>query len=85
VPQLILDVREPFEFEMGHVNNAVNIPASKLSSGLPELNNITKDTRIIVYCRTGNRSANSINILNNLGYKNVINGINQENVEAEYL
>ena len=81
----IIDVRGPIEFRAGHVKGAINIPPRKLLAGAGELNDIPKSTELIVYCRTGNRSAASINILKTLGYNNVINGINKDRVEAEYL
>lgn len=80
--QLIIDVRETFEFAQKHVEGAINIPPANLMAGAPELRNVPKDTEIIVYCRTGSRSSVAIHILRSLGYTNLTNGINQEHVEA---
>ena len=83
--RMIIDVREPFEFEMGHVNGAINIPPAKLMSGAKELVGVPKDTELILYCRTGSRSNVAMNILQNLGFTTIVNGINQSHVEARYL
>ncbi|RKQ34751.1 FAD-dependent oxidoreductase [Oceanobacillus halophilus] len=66
----IVDVREPSEFEMGHLNNAVNIPLSELRQ---RLNEIPIDQPVYVHCRTGQRSYNAVMALQNLGYTNVYN------------
>lgn len=81
---VVIDVREPWEFADGHIKGAINLSLANLMSGAPELNDIPKDANIIVYCRTGNRSSIAMNILRGMGFKNIVNGINQEQVEARY-
>jgi len=80
---LIIDAREDFEFKDGHVDQAINISPMRFMTGeVPvELNNIDKSDPIIVYCRTGSRSNVVVNILGDLGFTNVTNGINQGHVE----
>ena len=72
VPLVVLDVREPDEFEQGHLPKAVNIPRGVLefmvSTQIP-----SKDAYIIVYCRSGSRSALATNTLRQMGYKNIVN------------
>jgi len=85
MPRMIIDVREPFEFKTGHVKGAINIPPNKLMAGAKELTNVPKDTELILYCRSGSRSAVSANILKMQGFTNIINGINKDQVEAHYL
>lgn len=80
----VIDVREPEEYNSGHVKGSLNIPSAQLMKGAPKLQGIPKDSNIIVYCRTGSRSSVALNILQSLGYSNIINGINQEQVEAKY-
>ncbi len=80
----VIDVREPDEYQTGHVVGALNIPPSELMQGAPQLNGLPKDSNIIVYCRTGSRSNVAMNILNSLGFTNIVNGINKERVEATY-
>ncbi|MCX6728961.1 MAG: rhodanese-like domain-containing protein [Candidatus Saccharibacteria bacterium] len=82
--RIIIDVREPFEYEMGHVKGAINIPLSKLMSGSKKLNGNSNDTEIILYCNSGSRSGMATNILKSMGYTNVINGINKNQVIAKY-
>lgn len=84
--RLIIDVREPFEYKMGHVRGAINLPPAKLMRGLPdELADMPKNTEIILYCLSGARSGASIRILQQYGFTNLINGINKDQVKAHYL
>jgi len=80
----IIDVREPEEFSQGHVDGALNIPPAALMAGAQALNNIPKNASIIVYCRTGSRSNVAEQILRSLGYTDIINGINKEQVKGKY-
>lgn len=81
---LIIDVREPAEYTTGHVDGAINLPPQKLIDGA-EIKKFPKETKIIVYCRSGNRSEVAKNILNSMGYSNVTNGINKEYLTTKYL
>lgn len=83
--RLIIDVREPFEYQTGHAKDAINIPPADLMTGADALNDIAKDTELIVYCRSGSRSNVAMQILNQLGFSNVINGINADHVTQNYL
>lgn len=78
--QIIIDVREPYEYDAGHVDGALNIPPSELLAGSKQLKDIPKDTKIIVYCRSGSRSNSSIQILEQLGFTDLVNGINAGHV-----
>ncbi len=69
---LIVDVRTPEEFAVARFDGAINIPLSELDQNLQIFGD--KDMKIIVYCRTGNRSGQAKKLLNNNGFKNVING-----------
>jgi phage shock protein E len=82
VPKVIIDVREPYEYTSGHVERAINLPLSSFNQVPEELKDRPKDTPIIVYCLSDNRSAQALALLNSWGYTNVTNGINQRNVEA---
>lgn len=83
--KVVIDVREPFEFEIGHVAGAINIPPSQIMQGEETFKGIPKDAEIIVYCRTGSRSAVAMNIMQRMGFKNVVNGINKDQVQARFL
>ena len=82
--RIIVDVREPFEFEKGHVAGALNVPPSQLMQGAKELESYSKDTEIVLYCVSGSRSNVSMGILRQLGYTNLVNGVNQRQVETKY-
>ncbi len=69
---LIIDVRTPEEFASAQFDGAINIPLSELDKNLHLFGD--KEMKIIVYCRTGNRSGQAKKLLNNNGFKNVING-----------
>lgn len=83
--QLIIDVREPSEYEAGHVKGALNIPPSELLAGAQQLTNIDRGIPLIVYCRTGSRANVAIELLKQQGFSNLINGINMEQVTKHYL
>lgn len=63
----LLDVRTQEEFDAQHIPGAVCIPDSELSSRSGELPQ-ERDTLILVYCRSGRRSALSAEVLAGLGY-----------------
>jgi rhodanese-related sulfurtransferase len=62
---LLLDVRTPEEFAEEHIAGAVNISLQTLPQRLSE---IPGDKPVIVYCRSGNRSAEAVNLLRQAGY-----------------
>lgn len=78
VKYTIIDVREPDEFALGHLEGAINVPSQSLMSGVPELQSLPKDTPLLIYCRTGSRSQIALKILKDLGFTNLINGINPQ-------
>jgi len=51
---LLIDVREPFEYEEGHLEGAMNIPLGKLTLFLDTVKDL--NTRMYFYCRSGARS-----------------------------
>lgn len=67
---VILDVRTKAEFDDGHIPNAILIPDAKLKEEV-EIKIPDKDTKILIYCRSGNRSAKSAKHLIEMGYNNV--------------
>lgn len=82
--RIIVDVREPEEFHHSHVEGAINIPPSEIMIGAKQLDDVPKDTELILYCTTGSRSNVCKNILTAMGFTNVINGINKDHVQAKY-
>ena len=65
---LLIDVRTPEEFASGHISGAVNIPVDSLSSRLSE---VPQGQPLVVYCRSGNRSATASEILADAGYSSI--------------
>lgn len=68
----IVDVRQGFECLFGKAKNAVNIPLGEIPNRLEEFKAMKKP--IIVYCRSGNRSGQAMQILKANGIKEVYNG-----------
>jgi rhodanese-related sulfurtransferase len=67
----LVDVRTPEEFSAGHVRGSVNIPLNTIPN---KLNSFKNKKHIVVFCRSGNRSSQAKYILEQNGFKNVING-----------
>lgn len=80
----VIDVREPEEYVVEHVKGAINIPLGHLVNGTGDLDDISKDANLIVYCRRGIRANKAKSILQELGFKNVKNGVNKERVETRF-
>ncbi len=77
---VLIDVREPAEFETGHLPGAINIPRGVLEFQVqahPAVACVTdpalslRDRAIVVYCRTGGRSALAAYSLQRMGFTNV--------------
>lgn len=68
---LLVDVRTPQEFADGSAKGAVNIPLNEIQDRIAEFKT---DRPIIVFCRSGARSARAEQILKQNGISNVTNG-----------
>jgi len=66
-PVFILDVRQQEEYDAGHIDNAVLIPLNVLPGRYSEL---PRDKTIVVYCRSGGRSARAVAFLRAQGFAN---------------
>lgn len=64
----LIDVREPKEYDGGHILGARNIPLSQLRNRLAELR---KDKPVYLYCQSGARSTRAAMMLNKKGYTNL--------------
>ena len=67
---VVLDVRSKLEYNLGHYPEAVHIPTPELSQRI-EQEIPKKDTSILIYCNTGQRSRYATDLLRAKGYKNV--------------
>ena len=76
---LIVDVREPYEYDAMHIPGSINVPRGILESAcewdyeetIPELVE-ARDREIVVVCRSGYRSILAVHSLQVLGYTNVV-------------
>ena len=76
---LLIDIREPAEFERGYIAGAVLSPRGLLEFEIHGLVERTatnpdvapEDREIVLYCGTGGRSALAAKTLNDMGYRNV--------------
>ena len=73
----LVDVRSPSEFNSGSVKGAVNIPLDSITQ---QVKKFEGKSHIVVFCRSGNRSRQAKQILEQHGFKNVVNGGTWENV-----
>jgi rhodanese-related sulfurtransferase len=64
-----LDVREPNEWNLGRIPNAIHLPRGNLEAKVEAL--IPRDQKVVVYCARGNRSALAALTMMQMGYKNV--------------
>ena len=64
----ILDVREPEEYEQGHIPGAIHIPLGQLRQRIDEL---SPDQELVVHCAVGLRSYLAARILMQKGFTNV--------------
>ena len=80
---IVIDVRSKDEYDNGHVEGAINIPADNfMRPHLPdELKHTPKEERIVVYCLSGARAAAVQATLHRLGFLHVENLINQHQAE----
>lgn len=65
----LVDVRTPGEFRAGHIEGALNIPVDDIGGRAGELE--PKDKPVVLYCRTGRRSAHAAGILEKAGFTRV--------------
>ena len=70
---IILDVRTPEEFETSRIPNSKNIDFYNPQNFMLEIEKLNKSKSYYVYCRTGVRSANSCQLMNELGFDKVYN------------
>jgi adenylyltransferase/sulfurtransferase len=66
----LIDVREPFEYEIARIDGAKLIPLGEITERLDELNG---EQPIVVHCHTGMRSAQAVQLLQQSGFTKVYN------------
>ena len=82
---VILDVRTQEEYDSGHIKEAVLLPVDAITEESAREVIPTKETQVLVYCRSGNRSVTASKALAQLGYTEVyeFGGINTWPYETE--
>lgn len=65
----LVDVRTPQEYAEGHINGALNINVQSDDFKDMTQRNLSKDSTVLVYCRSGRRSLDAAEILTSFGYK----------------
>ena len=73
----LIDVRTQDEFDLGHIDSAINLDFYS-ESFQNDILSLPKNETIVLYCRTGVRSANSCALMKELGFKktyNLVGGI----------
>jgi phage shock protein E len=68
-----IDVRSADEYQQGHIEGALLMPHTEIGKLIAKAN-ISRDTPIVVYCRSGRRAGLALETLAELGYSNVTNG-----------
>ncbi len=69
-PFELIDVREPFEYEIARIDGAKLIPLGEIAERLDELE---REQPIIVHCHSGKRSAEAVRLLQQRGFAKVYN------------
>lgn len=82
---IVLDVREQNEYDSGHIPDAVLLPVGTIDEDTAAAVIPEKDSTVLVYCRSGNRSKTASSALAELGYTNIyeFGGINSWPYEIE--
>lgn len=76
---LLLDIREPYEFDAMHIKGSLSVPRGVLETACEynyeETNALlveARDKEVVVVCRSGNRSIFACEVMQKMGYKNVV-------------
>ena len=80
---VLLDVREPHEYSLAHLEGSVLIPLGTLPESLGQLD---REREIVAYCHHGMRSADAVGFLLQQGFKNVkslVGGIDAWSVQVD--
>ncbi|KAF2100431.1 hypothetical protein NA57DRAFT_54520 [Rhizodiscina lignyota] len=69
--RILIDVRTAEEYSSGRLLDAVNIPHEGVTSQITNVGNVSKDSEIVLYCRSGRRSGIAKSALEAAGYKHI--------------
>lgn len=71
-PDFIIDVRTAEEFSAGHIDGAINLPVDQIGQQIAGVKGLKMGSTVLVYCRSGRRSAAAAQILQQRGYTRVL-------------
>lgn len=80
--RVFVDVRSLEEYQAGHVEGAIHIPYDQMEERWPELAEY-QDEDIVVYCRTGTRAGIALEVLQDHGFDEAVNGGGLDELEAQ--
>ena len=66
---VLLDVREPNEWNLGHLPGAIHLPRGQLETKIEAMS--PRQRKVVIYCASGNRSALAADTLQQMGYADV--------------
>ncbi len=67
---VVIDLREPNEWNLGHLPGALHIPRGRLESQIEA--RVRRDQPVVLYCQGGSRSALAADTLREMGYEKVV-------------
>jgi rhodanese-related sulfurtransferase len=70
---IVLDVRTPSEYDLGHLAGALNINWDNPELFKSEITKLDKNAKYFLYCRSGNRSSQALDYMQAAGFANVYN------------
>jgi rhodanese-related sulfurtransferase len=68
----LLDVRTPGEYEVGHIEGALNVPVYELDDKLDEVREFQNGRELVVYCEVGGRTRKAAAMLQAAGFEHVV-------------
>jgi rhodanese-related sulfurtransferase len=81
---VVIDVRSHLEYWLGHLPGAKCIPVGSIERAIGEHPEITPDSRILVYCASGARSASAAGALEQMGFRRVVDGGSYAEARAHF-
>jgi phage shock protein E len=77
---ILVDVRNPWEYEMEHIPGSKNIPLEDVLYKAEELKAL--NSPVVFFCRSGNRSGMAVNVLKQNGVTQVYNGGSLDDIQV---
>ncbi|MGB5943397.1 MAG: rhodanese-like domain-containing protein [Leeuwenhoekiella sp.] len=68
---LLLDVRTPEEFKAGHIDRAINYNYLDTENFKKQVDSLSKNRPVYIYCRSGNRSGRAADLMKEMGFTKI--------------